>query len=193
MDILEAYRTSLRAFAALVGTVADDQWKLPTPCEGWDVRELVNHVVMEIRWVQPLVVGLTIAEVGDRLDGDLLGADPAGAAAAAAAEAESAVAGTGTLDREVHLSFGDTPTTEYLMQLIAEHLVHGWDLAVSIGGNTALDPAVVAFCAEWFVDREQSYRRAGAIAERVALPATATPAEQLLAGFGRDPGWRGDW
>ena len=49
-----------------------------TPCTEWDVRALVNHVLGEIRWAVPLFAGSTIAEVGDRFDGDLLGDDPVG-------------------------------------------------------------------------------------------------------------------
>lgn len=53
---------------------------------------LVNHVVAKDRWTPPLLAGRTIADVGDRLDGDLLGADPDGAARAAAGEATAGVA-----------------------------------------------------------------------------------------------------
>ena len=48
------------------------------------MRDLVNHVVGEQRWVVPLLEGRTVAEVGDALDGDLLGQAPQEAAASAA-------------------------------------------------------------------------------------------------------------
>ena len=49
----------------------------PPRAREWNVRELVNHVVGEDAWTVPLMRGATIAEVGDSLDGDLLGERPA--------------------------------------------------------------------------------------------------------------------
>ncbi len=50
--------------------------QLPTPCAAWNVRDLVNHVVAQARRVAPLLAGVTLNEVGEQLDGDLLGDDP---------------------------------------------------------------------------------------------------------------------
>ena len=43
----------------------------------WDVRALVNHLVGEQLWAEPMLTGKTIEEVGDQYSGDLLGDDPA--------------------------------------------------------------------------------------------------------------------
>ena len=49
----------------------------PTPCTDWDVRDLVNHVVGEDALDRAAdATARTIADVGDRFDGDLLGDDP---------------------------------------------------------------------------------------------------------------------
>jgi uncharacterized protein (TIGR03086 family) len=190
MDLLEAYRRSLNEFTDRVGQVSSAQWAAPTPCEDWDVRILVNHVVGEDRWTVPMLAGATVDEVGDRLSGDLLGADPAGAARDAAAEADLAVGERGALDRTAHLSMGDTPAREYVHQLLAEHLVHGWDLAVAIGAEPRLDAEAVRECARWFADRVPMYRENGLISSGVDLPADASDQDRLIAGFGRDPSWR---
>ena len=71
-----AVRPRRPTFDTVIGQVRPDQWTHSTPCAEWDVRALVNHVVGEDRWVPPLLAGLTIAEVGDTLAGDLLGDDP---------------------------------------------------------------------------------------------------------------------
>ena len=115
---------------------ARTSWTLPTPCADWNVRNLLDHVVGEARWAAELVGGATIAEVGDRLAGDLLGSDPAAAWAEARDAALDALArvpdiGTAT----VELSFGVTPLIEYLHQLTADYLVHAWDLATAIGAD----------------------------------------------------------
>jgi uncharacterized protein (TIGR03086 family) len=190
VELLEMYRRCLREFVDRVPQVGVEQWAAATPCAGWDVRTLVNHVVNEDRWTVPIFAGETIEEVGDRFDGDLLGTDPAGAAREAAQEAELAVAEAGALDRTVHLSFGDTPAVEYVRQLAAEHLVHGWDLAAAIGAAPRLDADAVRECAEWFADREELFRTWGVIGPRVELPSGASAQDRLLAGFGRDPAWR---
>jgi uncharacterized protein (TIGR03086 family) len=189
MDLVSGYRRSLAEFTARVDQVRPDQWSAPTPCTRWDVRALVNHLVNEDRWTVPLLAGATIAEVGDRFDGDLLGDDPAGTAAAAAREAEQAVTASGALDRTVHLSFGDTPATEYIHQLFADHLVHAWDLAVAIGVDPLLDRDALGLCTEWFAGRDDAYRAGGVIGPRVPVPETAGDQDRLIAAFGRDPGW----
>ncbi|GAB3144911.1 TIGR03086 family metal-binding protein [Micromonospora sonneratiae] len=189
MDLLATYRRSLGEFTDRVGQVSPDQWTAPTPCADWDVRTLVNHVVGEDLWTVPMFAGATIDEVGDRFDGDLLGADPAVAARAAATRADLAVSEPGALGRTVHLSAGDTPAPEYVHQLLAEHLVHGWDLAVAIGADPLLDADAVRECLRWFTDRVPLYRDNDLIGSRVDLPADAGQQDRLIAGFGRDPNW----
>ncbi|OLB80997.1 MAG: TIGR03086 family protein [Actinobacteria bacterium 13_2_20CM_2_71_6] len=189
MDLIEQYRRSVAGFTERVRQVRPEQWSAPTPCTGWDVRTLVNHVVNEERWLPPIFAGATVAEVGDRFDGDLLGDDPAGNATEAAREADAAITEPGALDRIVHLSFGDFPATEYLSQVLADHLVHSWDLAAAIGADRGLDAETVRGCAEWFVEREEIYRQMGAIGPRPELPADAGEQDRLIAAFGRDPAW----
>ncbi|HZN74942.1 MAG TPA: TIGR03086 family metal-binding protein [Micromonosporaceae bacterium] len=189
MELERLYGRSVGRFAELVRGVPADGWARPTPCTDWDVRALVNHVVGEQRWSVPLFEGATIADVGDRLDGDLLGGDPVGSAGDAAAETAAVVSAPGALDRTVHLSFGDTPATEYVNQLLADHLVHGWDLAVASGADRSLDPEIVRYCAAWFADVEEMYRKAGFIGPRTSVGAGASDQDRLLAAFGRDPDW----
>src|SRR5829696_2491633 len=175
MDVTDLHRRTVAAFVSRLDSVGD-RWNAPTPCSDWDVRTLVNHIAYEDLWTVPLMEGATIAEVGDRFEGDLLGDDPVAAARAAAEAATIATASGVVAGRTVHLSFGDTPAEEYAYQLAADHLVHGWDLAAATGAERALDPAVVETLAAWFAEREELYRSAGAIGER---PPGAAP---------RDPG-----
>jgi uncharacterized protein (TIGR03086 family) len=185
MDVAELFARSCEEFDRRVATVGSDQWSLDTPCTEWDVRTLVNHVAVEDPWVQPLLEGATIADVGDRFDGDQLGDDPRGAWRAAQHDAIRAVDALPSLENTVHLSFGDFPASFYLTQLIFDHVVHAWDLATAIGADTRLDPELVDFSAGVFAAQEDSYRSSGAIAERPPIPADADPQTRLLAMFGR--------
>src|SRR5690606_31634596 len=128
-------------------------------------------------------------QVADRFRGDLLGDDPATAATVSAAAAADAIAVPGAMKRTVHLPVGDVPAAEYVYRLLADHLVHTWDLAVSVGVDPRLDPDAVRLCAFWFADREDVYRADGVIGPRVPVAATADPQDRLLGAFGRDPRW----
>jgi uncharacterized protein (TIGR03086 family) len=181
------HAAAVDAFDAVVRQVRDDHWTLPTPCAGWDVRALVEHVVSEACWTPPLLAGLTIAEVGERFEGDLIGSDPAAAWAAARDGATTAADAAGLAQRTVHLSSGDAPASEYLRQLTADYLVHSWDLAVAIGADDRLPAELVATVAEWFAGQATAYRGAGAVAAAIPTRETDDAQHRLLAQFGRDP------
>jgi len=187
MDIDTLYERTVESWTARVEAVGDDQWAGPTPCEDWDVRTLVNHVVGEDLWTEPLVRGSTMEEVGDRFDGDLLGKAPVEVAVGAAALARHAVREALPARAKVNLSYGEEDLDEYLSQLAADHLIHGWDLAAATGGNTILDFDLVDAVAAWFANREEMYRSAGVIGPRVEVSGDAQT--QLLAHFGRSSQW----
>jgi uncharacterized protein (TIGR03086 family) len=185
MDVPTMFQRAVAEFDARVSQITDEQWAAGTPDEEWTVRDLVNHVVSEDLWAPPLFAGSRVSEVGDRFDGDVLGADPQGSWRAASAAAARAAAEPGVMDRTVHLSFGDFPGREYAMQLFADHLIHAWDLARAIGASEQLDASLVGECTDWFAEVEGAYRSGGAIAERPPIPADAGPQIRLLAMFGR--------
>lgn len=188
MDVEAAYRRSVSRWTSAVEGAGED-WTLPTPCVDWDFRHLVNHVVGEDRWTKPLVDGRTIAEVGNSLDGDLLGDEPIAAARDAADEAVTAVAARLPEGGLVHLSYGEEAIAQYILQLTADHLIHGWDLAVATGQDRDLDHELVAAVSAWFADWEQRYRSTGVVADRPGSARAGSPAADLLIAFGRDPDW----
>jgi len=185
MDAPDFHQRASREFGRRLHMIGDDQWAVPTPCSDWDVKGLVHHLVDENLWTPPLMEGSTIAEVGNRFEGDVLGDDPKKAFDEAAAQAIAAVHAEGAMERTVHLSFGDFPGREYTMQLFADHLIHAWDLARALGVDERLDPELVAACAEWFEPMEAAYRSAGAIGPAMSVPEGADDQTALLAKFGR--------
>jgi uncharacterized protein (TIGR03086 family) len=187
MDLNTLYHRTVECWADRLNAVRPDQWDDPTPCREWSVRDLANHVTGEDLWTPPLMRGSTVEDVGDRYDGDLLGDDPIRASLAAARVAIHTVAETLPAGGTVHLSYGEEKMEEYVHQLAADHLVHGWDLAVATGGDPRLDPTLVHAVAGWFADREELYRAAGAVG--AAAAPTGDAQGDLLAAFGRDPRW----
>jgi uncharacterized protein (TIGR03086 family) len=184
-DVRKLHQRAIESFGDRVNAIREDQWASQTPCEEWDVRTLVSHIVSENRWMPPLLAGSTIAEVGDRFEGDLLGGDGKAAWDGSAADAVAAVYEEGAMERTVHLSFGDFPGQAYTMQVFADLLIHGWDLARAIGADDRLDPELVEVCASWFAPMEEPYRAGGAIGPRVEVPSDADAQTRLLAQFGR--------
>jgi uncharacterized protein (TIGR03086 family) len=185
MEIPAMFRQAVAEFGARVQLIGDQDWQATTPDQEWNIRDVVNHVVGEDLWAPPMLAGSTIAEVGDRFNGDVLGAEPKAAWKVASAAAVKAVEADGAMDRIVHLSFGDFPGREYAMQMFADHLIHAWDLARAIGADERLDTALVESCATWFDSAEDAYRSAGAIAARLPVSGNADAQTVLLARFGR--------
>jgi uncharacterized protein (TIGR03086 family) len=187
MELVTLHQRAVGYWAARVAEVNDDEWGNPTPCAQWSVRDLVNHVVAEELWAAPLLRGATIAEVGSQFDGDVLGDDPPGVARTAADNAAAIVGEVVPGGGRVQLSYGEEDMGEYVRQLCADHLIHGWDLAAATGGDRAMDPELVDEVGAWFTGRESLYRSGGAVGPR--QHGAGDPQSELLAGFGRAWQW----
>ena len=188
MDLIDLHSRTVQNWQRTLEGVGADQWDQPTPCTDWDVRALVNHVVGEDLWTQPLMSGKTIAEVGDQFDGDLLGNDPVSRGSAAGTEATEAAAKHLPEGGMVNVSWGQIPAEEYVWQLTSDHLIHAWGLAAATGQSRDLDPELVAAVAQWFAPNEDMVRAAGVIKERQDL--SGDPQTDLLAGYGRRADWQ---
>ena len=183
---IDMYRRAVEAFGQRVMAVGPDDWARATPCSEWTARDLVRHLVYEELWAPPLLAGATAAEVGDRFEGDILGADPQAAWKEAAAASVDA-ATPDCLAATVHLSFGDFPGEVYLGQMTADHVIHAWDLARGIGGDERLDPDLVTFVYDFMAPQAEQWRGAGVFGPAVGVPDDADPQSKLLALSGRTP------
>ncbi|HYB49166.1 MAG TPA: TIGR03086 family metal-binding protein [Streptosporangiaceae bacterium] len=187
-DLVELHGRCGRRFAALVAGVRPEQWHDDTPCSEWDVRTLVHHLLYEQRWVPLLFQGLTIEQVGDLFDGDLMGDDASawpGLLASSMEQAHAAVAQPGALDRTVHLSFGDASGREYVMQLTADLAIHAWDLARATGQDDMLDPGAVALLLPWTEANAELLTASGMFGPRIDAGPDAPDDVRLLGLLGR--------
>src|ERR1035438_8742120 len=87
--------------------------------------------------------GATIEQVGDRLDGAVLGADPAAAYAASARAASDVFRRPGALDAPCAVSYGPVPGSVYAGHRFIDVLIHGWGLAAAGGQDRALGDDLV--------------------------------------------------
>lgn len=186
MRAQDLYERCVSIWSEQVAAVGPDDWSGPTPCTDWDVTALVGHLVGEQRWMRPMLEGKTIAEVGDSLEGDLLGADPKQNAKEAEIDSLDAVGSLFDGSATVHVSYGDDSAENYLRQVSSDHLIHSWDLATALGRPIEMPADLVADVADWFADWEAAYRQFGAIGERGT--SDGTPQGDLLAAFGRSTG-----
>lgn len=185
LDIPDLHAHACAVTQRLVDAVKDDQWHDATPCADWDVRELVNHIAADNLWVKPLMDGKTIPEVGDQFDGDVLGDDPAGVTRSSAEEASAAFAEPGAMERPVAVSYGPVPASVYAGHRFMDVLIHGWDLAVATGQDTALDPELVAACWEIVQPEAELFAASGMFGTTVDVPPDAPLQTRLLGLLGR--------
>ena len=161
------------------------RWHAATPCEGWDTRALLNHVVSGNLWAAELAAGTTIESVGGRLDGDVLGPDPARSYATSAKAAAAAFLRPGALDAPCAVSYGPVPGSVYAGHRFIDVFIHGWDLATATGQDTALDPDLMEACRQIIEPQLELFRAAGALAAELPVPPDATPQTRFLAMLGR--------
>ena len=140
VDLPEVHAQALDMTRQLVAGVSERQWDDTSVCEDWTVRELVNHIVTGNYWAEELGSGKSIEEVGDRLDGDVLGDDPVRAYDDSAARAAAVFRAPGAMDAPCAVSYGPVPGSVYCGHRFLDVLVHGWDVAKSTGQDTTLDP-----------------------------------------------------
>ncbi|MFI9260781.1 TIGR03086 family metal-binding protein [Streptomyces sioyaensis] len=181
--VLYAYDQVTRDVMALVAAVRPEDLALPTPCAGWTVRQLLDHMVWEN------LMAASIAEDAPRTDdtADHLGDDHLAAFADSVRAARAAFTGSGML----HRTYGpyEAPGAMIVQQVVVELLAHGWDLARATGAPTVLAPEVAE---ETLAAARRIYgaapRTAGSsFAPERPAPAGASAADRLAAFLGRDP------
>jgi uncharacterized protein (TIGR03086 family) len=184
-ELNELFERSVNHFGEVVRSVGPGQWSDATPCTDWDVRALVNHVTVEQLWLPPLLAGKTVADVGDRFDGDQLGRDPVATWDSAAKASIASLCSPGTLDGTVQLSRGATPTLQYALEMTLDALVHSWDLARAIGADETLDPETVQLAYGGIQPMADELAASGMFAPPIPTADDAPEQTKLLAMLGR--------
>lgn len=164
-----------------------DSLDAPTPCAGWDVRALVNHL---LHWGPALAAAARKealapgAEV-DRTGGDWRALLRAQVDATAAAWSEPAAwEGSTRMGGPMEL-----PADLVGGMVLGELVLHGWDLARASGVDPHWDDTLVLRVYDEIARSADMGRQMGVYAAEVPVPASASPLARALGLSGRDPAW----
>ena len=152
MDALDALDAVGESNVQLVRQVGSGQWDGATPCTEWNVRSLVGHLIMGRHVYRGFLEGVPVAELRLILQqGGAAGDDPVAACESAVRSIRAAFAQPGALERTVHHTIGDMPGRQLLVQLVADCVVHSWDLATAIGVDPGLDEQLIELSYEFYL------------------------------------------
>jgi uncharacterized protein (TIGR03086 family) len=187
MNLHQQMTDAADAAARTVGNVRTDQFSDSTPCTEWDVRTLLNHLIL---WTSYSAERRAHGEsVSEELMAKDFAAEPDFAAAYRAQldRALAAWADPAAWEQDLNVMGSATPAADVAALLIAEMVLHGWDLAVATGQSyTVSDKAATAALAAVEANAEL-FRQYKGFAEPVPVPAGAPAVDRVLALSGRDP------
>jgi uncharacterized protein (TIGR03086 family) len=182
--LVDALDHSYARTATLVAGIDTAALARPTPCAGWDVRATLEHLV-GATWM------FTLANHGQAVGEDSRGIDDDGPEAALGGAAAANLASwrtPGAFDGARTFPFGTFPADAAAMMNLSEVVVHTWDIAVALGGDSTIDPAVAKMLDEFYAAISlDPYRAHGAFGPEIAVDAGASHADRLLAQLGRRP------
>lgn len=179
---LQDFDAALDCFGSRVTAVSPERWSSDSPCGGWTARDVVNHVVRNLR-------GLVVAlDGGDFLSSadEPVGTDlPTEFAATRASAGAALLVVDEALDRTVRIGPREAPL-EYLVDgLMRDIVIHTWDLARAVGGDERLPSHLVSAATEAMALVSEAMRRPGSYGPELAAPGGADAQTRLLAMSGR--------
>ncbi|MGY1630743.1 TIGR03086 family metal-binding protein [Geodermatophilus sp. SYSU D01186] len=189
-EVVARYRRRADAFEATTAGVPDDAWSRPSPCAGWDARDVVRHVV-DMQHVALRPYGRTPA------DAPTVDQDPLAAFRAARAEVEAILADPGLAARETQSPAGTMAGVDLVDRVPSADLVlHRWDLARATGQDDTIDAAELEAMWPGLQEIPDVMRQPGAFGPGVVVfgpvvevPADAPLQDRALGLVGRDPAW----
>ncbi|MGW0810909.1 TIGR03086 family metal-binding protein [Nonomuraea sp. NPDC002799] len=185
MNLLALDAAALDHVGNLVEGLTEAQLAAATPCAGWTVRDLIDHMNTEHEAISEGLLNAFIT----------LDPDPRRAFPQAAARWRAAFGQPGLLERDIHIpKYGVRyPCRQILSIHLADMLTHHWDISRAIG----LDPDLPADLLSVAVPVAQALPAEGALrgpgrtyASPVQVQENASPTDLLVAALGRSPSWR---
>jgi uncharacterized protein (TIGR03086 family) len=161
-----------------------------TPCTDWDLRTLLNHMILWTSYsAERRAYGESVAE--ELMSKDFT-AEPGYAQAyqAQIAKAVDAWSEPEAWAGDRNVMGSATPAADIAAMLIAEMVLHGWDIAQATGQDYRCDEGVAQAVLETVRAQGELFRQYQGFAAIVSVPEDATAFDRALALSGRDPGWK---
>ena len=165
--------------------ILPEYWEASTPCDEWDVYDLVSHCVVENMRASLILEGAPFDEVMS-VDQEVVAEDPEMAWEMSWRNAVAAF-GSADLESEVALGVQSIPTIEFLRIRSSDLAVHAWDLAVGLGVDERLDDEVVGAVFEWAQQRKDQMAKMPELFDPpIPYSPGADEQPQLLENIGRE-------
>lgn len=190
MEAQEQVDAVFPALVDLIKGVKPEQHGNQTPCEGWTVRDLLNHLVGGAYMFAGAFGSAEAAPAPSGAASDVIGdADPASAFQGAGGAFAAAIAVPGAQQKMVTLPFGQMPGEAVVRLAAADLLIHGWDLAQATGQNWTPSDELAQEALGFERQAIQPGLRGPGMpfGPEVAAPAGASAFQQLIAFSGRQP------
>lgn len=178
------FKDGVACGSAILRFVKPEHFNSSTPCTEWNMRQLVSHMLYELAWVPDVLAGKTVDAVGDVYDGDLIGNDLTASWDSLADKANAAVKAA-NLNGIVHLSYGDVPLSQYLLEVGSDLMIHSWDVAQSLLCNLWFAKEIAELVYMVANQRADEYAASGMFGERIEVADDADIQDRLLGFYGR--------
>jgi uncharacterized protein (TIGR03086 family) len=173
----------------VVAGVPQSQEKLggPTPCPGWDLRALLNHVILWTAYsAERRAHGESVSE--DLMNKDFT-ADPQFREdyQEHVTRAVKAWSEPGAWQGERAVMGNATPAADVGAMLVMELVLHGWDVASATGQEYRAGQALAEAVLGTVSEQAELFRQYQGFADPVELADDASAFHRALALSGRDP------
>ena len=187
MDSRPLLTRVVKETSGLIDGLTDAQMAAPSPCAGWTVRDVINHITGGATMFAISAEQGSVPDdvLGQLMGGDNLGNDPKGAWKDAAARAMAAFEDSSVLEKNVKLPFGEMPGGVALTIAVFDVATHACDIAKAAGkeiADTELLETALGVGKEMI---GPEMRAPGLFDPEVAVADDAPTATRLLAFAGR--------
>ncbi|HJL99361.1 MAG: TIGR03086 family metal-binding protein [Acidimicrobiales bacterium] len=165
--------------------ILPEYWEASTPCDEWDVYDLVAHCVVENMRASRILEGAPFEDVMS-ITAEVAVEDPEMAWEVSWRNVVAAFADA-DIEGQVELGEQAIPTIEFLRIRTCDLAVHAWDLAVGLGVDDRIDDEVVSAALVWARERRDQMAQMPELFDpsRSSSPG-ADDQTQLLEIFGRE-------